>query len=170
MREQSMIAPGGTFQGGRLLNACRKSGRLMPLMTAGLTKQPGRTSTMTVKGSCHCGATQFIVAKRPETVTRCTCSFCTKRGALWAYQDQEDDFVLTTARDRVSTYQWGSYQVEHHHCPICGCGTWSRSPLWDREAGRSVPGKFRVQVNAWLLEDFDPAAQPIALIDGRTLW
>jgi len=56
---------------------------------------------MTVKGSSHCGATQFTVTKRPETVTRCTCSFCTKRGALWAYQDNEDDFVLITARDRV---------------------------------------------------------------------
>ncbi len=71
---------------------------------------------MTVQGSCHCGATQFTVAKRPATVTRCTCSFCSKRGALWAYQDREDDFVLTTARDRVSTDQWGSYEIEHHHC------------------------------------------------------
>jgi hypothetical protein len=125
---------------------------------------------MTVKGSCHCGATQFTVAKRPATVTRWTCSFCSKRGALWAYQDQAEDFVLTTARDRVSTYQWGSYQIEHHHCAICGCGTWSRSPLWDREAKRPMPGKFSVQVNAWLLEDFDPAAQPIAALDGKTLW
>jgi hypothetical protein len=61
---------------------------------------------MSVNGSCHCRATQFTVAKRPATVTRCTCSFCTKRGALWAYQDHEDNFVLTTARERVSTYQW----------------------------------------------------------------
>jgi hypothetical protein len=27
-----------------------------------------------------------------------------------------------------------------------------------------------VQVNAWLLEEFDPEAQPIEVIDGRTLW
>jgi hypothetical protein len=135
---------------------------------------------MAVKGSCHCGGTQFAVAKRPETVTRCTCSFCSKRGALWAYQDKEDDFALITARDRVSTYQWGSYQIEHHHCAICGCGTWSRSPLWDRETkhpvpghpvpGHPVPGRFKVQVNAWLLDDFDPSAQPIEVIDGKTLW
>jgi hypothetical protein len=81
---------------------------------------------------------------------------CSKRGALCAYQEAEEDFVLTTARDRVSTYQWGSYQIEHHHCAICGSGTWSRSPLWDQDTKRPVPGKFRVQVNAWLLEDFDP--------------
>jgi len=41
---------------------------------------------------------------------------------------------------------------------------------WDREAKRPVSGKFKVQVNAWLLEDFDPAAQPIEVIDGKTLW
>ena len=39
-----------------------------------------------------------------------------------------------------------------------------------REAKRPMPGKFSVQVNAWLLEDFDPAAQPIAALDGKTLW
>jgi len=125
---------------------------------------------MSVKGSCHCGATQFTVAKRPATVTRCNCSFCCKRGVLWAYQDGEEDFVLTTARDRIATYQWRSYRTEHHHCAICGCGTWYRSPLWDQEAKRPVPGKFRVQVNAWLLDDFDPDAQPIEVIDGKNLW
>lgn len=53
---------------------------------------------MATRGSRHCGATQFTVAKRPETVTRCTCSFCSKRGALWAYQNEEDDFALAVAR------------------------------------------------------------------------
>jgi hypothetical protein len=81
------------------------------------------------RGSCHCGATLFTVAKRPDTVTRCTCSFCTKCGALWAYQDEEDDFVLITARDRVSTYQWGSYRVEHHHCAIYGCADAVHGPV-----------------------------------------
>ena len=28
------------------------------------------------------------------------------------------------------------YLVEYHHCSICGCGTWSRSPVWDRAAKR----------------------------------
>jgi hypothetical protein len=42
--------------------------------------------------------------------------------------------------------------------------------MWDRAAKRPVPGKFGVQVNAWLLEDFDPDAQPIEVLDGKTLW
>ena len=44
---------------------------------------------MTVKGSCHCGATQFTVARRPASVTRCTCSFCSKRGHLYAHYPPE---------------------------------------------------------------------------------
>lgn len=125
---------------------------------------------MTVKGSCHCGAIQFTVANRPDTVSRCTCSFCSKRGVLWAYYENESDFVLTTARDRVSTYQWGSYTIEHHHRAICGCGTWSRSPVWDLATKTAVPGKFKFQVNAWLLDGFELDAQPVKVIDGKNQW
>ncbi len=125
---------------------------------------------MSVNGSCHCRATQFTVARPPASVTRCTRSFCTKRGVLWAYYENEDDFALLTARDRVSTYQWKSYTIEHHHCAICGCGTWSRSPVWDSAKKAPIPGRYKVQVNAWLLDEFDPAAQPIALLDGKNDW
>ena len=125
---------------------------------------------MTVKGSCHCGATQFTVAKRPDSVSRCTCSFCSKRGVLWAYYENESDFTLITSRDRVSTYQWGSYTIEHHHCAICGCGTWSRSPVWDLATKTAVPGKFKAQVNAWLLDGFELDAQPVQVIDGKNQW
>jgi hypothetical protein len=37
--------------------------------------------------------------------------------------------------------------------------------MWDHEAKRSVPGKLRVQVNAWLLDQFNSDAQPIEVID-----
>ena len=51
------------------------------------------------------------------------------------------------------------YLLEYNHCSICRCGTWSRSPVWDRAAKRPIPCKFTVQVNAWLLEHFDLGAQ-----------
>ena len=123
---------------------------------------------MTVKGSCHCGATQFTVAKRPDSVTRCTCSFCSKRGALWAYYENESDFVLTTSRDRVSTYQWRSYSVEHHHCAICGCGTYSEFP--DFSSGTPDYSNPRISVNARLLDDFDVEALPQKRVDGKNAW
>ena len=41
---------------------------------------------MPITGSCHCGANAFeIEGEIPEKLTRCTCSFCAKRGALHAY-------------------------------------------------------------------------------------
>jgi hypothetical protein len=35
-------------------------------------------------------------------------------------------------------------------------------------AKRPIPGAFRVQVNAWLLRDFDPGAQPIGRLGSVT--
>ena len=53
-----------------------------------------------VKGSCHCGNTQFEVSEAPAGVTRCTCSLCSKRGALWAYYTPTQ-FRLVTDRKSV---------------------------------------------------------------------
>jgi hypothetical protein len=122
---------------------------------------------MALKGGCHCGATQFTVSKAPEQVFRCTCSFCAKRGPLWAYYEPQD-FHLTTPVGNAATYRWRSRQVAHHHCPTCGCGTWSDSPAF--ENGRPVPGKMRVGLNARLLDDFDLDAVPVTVIDGKNLW
>ena len=65
---------------------------------------------MTIKGSCHCGATQFEVSEAPASVTHCTCSFCSKRGALHAYYTP-GQFKLTTARDRVVGILFGDLTV-----------------------------------------------------------
>jgi hypothetical protein len=122
---------------------------------------------MAIKGSCHCGATQFEVESAPAKVVHCTCSFCAKRGMLWAYYEPAQ-FRLNTARDRVSTYQWRTYTAHHHHCGICGCGTYSDLVLWvDGKPDFSQP---RVGINARLLGDFDLDAVPVEVVDGRTLW
>ena len=55
---------------------------------------------MTIKGSCHCGNTTFEVDAAPADVTRCTCSFCSKRGGLWAYY-KPAQFRLTSPPDNV---------------------------------------------------------------------
>lgn len=122
---------------------------------------------MPVKGSCHCKATQFEVAEAPASVTRCTCSFCAKRGALHAYYTPAQ-FKLTTARDRVSTYQWRSFTVLHHHCAICGCPTYSESPDWS--TGKPDFDNPRIGVNARLFDDVDLDKIEVVVIDGKTMW
>src|SRR5215510_11358154 len=68
-----------------------------------------------LKGSCHCGNTQFEVSEPPADVTRCTCSLCSKRGALWAYYTPAQ-FRLTSPPENVATYQWQSRTVKHNFC------------------------------------------------------
>lgn len=50
----------------------------------------GKERIVPIKGSCHCGQTQFEVSEAPASVTRCTCSLCSKRGALWAYYSRRN--------------------------------------------------------------------------------
>ena len=119
---------------------------------------------MPLKARCHCGATQFEIDSAPVEVSSCNCSFCAKRGGLWAYY-KPAQFRLTTARDRVSTYQWGHYMGHHHHCAICGCGTYSEFPSFD--TGEPDFDDPRICINARLIEDFDLDAVPVKKVNGR---
>jgi hypothetical protein len=122
---------------------------------------------MTLKGSCHCGATQFEVVEAPDKVTRCTCSLCSKRGALWAYYTPAQ-FRLTTPREHVSTYRWQSKTVAHHFCGTCGCSTYSESPDWSK--GEPDFTNPKIGINARLFDDFDLDKVPVTVIDGKNLW
>lgn len=122
---------------------------------------------MVLKGSCHCGGTTFEVAEAPETVTRCTCSLCSKRGALWAYYDRTK-FKLLTSRESVATYRWRTRLVAHNFCPVCGCGTFTETPDWS--TGEPNFDNPRIAVNAHLFDDFDLEAVPVEVIDGKNLW
>ena len=138
-----------------------------PVMTFVPCQTIRKERIVTIKGSCHCGDTQFEVSEAPGSVTRCTCSLCAKRGALWAYYTPAQ-FRLTTPVEKVATYRWGSQTVKHHFCANCGCGTYSESPDWS--TGKPDFENPRVGVNARLLNDFDLDAVPVTVIDGKNLW
>jgi hypothetical protein len=121
---------------------------------------------MTVKGSCHCGATTFELAEPPTTVTQCTCSFCSKRGALWAYYMPADVDLKST--DHRGTYRWGSRTVKHHFCMICGCGTYTETPDWS--TGKADFDNPKISINSRLLDDFDLSSVEVVVIDGKNLW
>ena len=121
---------------------------------------------MAIRAKCHCGATVFEVSEPPTSVTRCTCSFCAKRGGLWAYYRPEQ-FKLISAQNEVAYSRHPEIHT-HFHCATCGCSTHSDTPVW--ENFEMVPGRRQVPVNARLLEDFDLDAVPVAVIDGKNLW
>jgi hypothetical protein len=120
-----------------------------------------------IGGSCHCGATRFEVLGEVTEATACTCTICSKRGALWSYH-KPAQFRLLTPRENLSTYRWQSRMVAHHFCGRCGCTTFTESPDWS--SGEPDFDNPQVAVNARVLDDFDLAAVPVTVIDGRNLW
>ena len=120
-------------------------------------------------GRCHCGETVFeIDGELPQALTRCTCTFCSRRGTLYAYYEPKQLRVTADpGSDRI--YRWNSKLVAHHFCGTCDCGTYSDSP--DFQLDGSWDGKTRrIGVNARLFDDFDAEEWPHTVIDGRNLW
>ena len=124
---------------------------------------------MTITGSCHCGKIAFTVeGDIPASLTRCTCSFCAKRGTLYAYF-APSQFHLTTPETKNAIYRWNTKMVAHDFCPTCGCGTFSDSPDF-RPDGTWDGTTRRIGVNARLFDGFDAAVAPVTVIDGKNLW
>jgi hypothetical protein len=124
---------------------------------------------MTIKGSCHCGRISFeIDGDIPDRLTRCTCSFCSKRGALYAhYQPEQCQVSVSAESDGI--YRWNTKLVEHHFCSNCGIPTFSDSPAFEGDGSWDKKTR-RIGVNARLFDDFDAASAPISVIDGKNLW
>ncbi len=123
---------------------------------------------MTLKASCHCGKCTFeIDGELPAELTRCTCTFCSKRGHLFAYYEPRQLRVTKAESDAI--YRWQTKMVAHHFCRECGCATYSDSPAF--ELNGNWDGKTRrIGVNARIIDDFDAATAAVTVIDGRNLW
>ncbi|RZI84591.1 MAG: GFA family protein [Rubrivivax sp.] len=125
---------------------------------------------MPITGSCHCGQIAFsIEGEIPAQLTRCTCSFCAKRGALYAYYAPEQFKASTKAQDSDAIYRWQTQLVAHHFCAQCGCSTYSDSPAFELD-GKWDGQTRRIGVNARLFDGFDAAEAPVSVIDGKNLW
>jgi hypothetical protein len=124
---------------------------------------------MSTTGSCHCGAIAFTIdGDIPGSLTRCTCSFCAKRGALWAYYPPAR-FHSTSSAANDAIYRWNTKMVAHHFCAVCGCTTFSDSPAFEPD-GSWDGSTRRIGVNARLFDGFDAAQAPVTVIDGKNLW
>lgn len=121
---------------------------------------------MPLQGTCHCKAFTFEVDVAPEYVVNCTCTFCSKRGVLWAYYEPQQ--VRLTSHESVATYQKAGSPIKHHHCNTCGCGTYTESP--DFSSGQPDFERPRYGINARLFDDLDLSTLSIKAIDGRNLW
>jgi hypothetical protein len=123
---------------------------------------------MPITARCHCGRnTLRIDGELPATLTRCTCSFCSKRGHLYAYYKPEQ--LTVTQADSDAVYRWNSKAVANHFCSACGCDLYADSPDFQQDGNWDGTSR-KIALNARLIDDFEAADWPVTVIDGAHLW
>lgn len=111
--------------------------------------------------SCHCGAVSIEVARRPRSLTQCTCSICRRYGALWYYCTRHSAHVRAR-RGATIPYSWNDRTIVFHHCSTCGCVT--------HYTGTRRAKRDRIAVNARMLAPADIANARIRTFDGADTW
>lgn len=114
-----------------------------------------------IEGACHCGQVRWRFDAEPEAATACSCTFCRRYGALWAYGHDGED-VHVSGETRV--YVWGDRMIGFHFCPNC-----SALAAW-RGLEPNAEGRRRAAVNLRLAEPGDVAAIPVEHLDGLETW
>ena len=110
------------------------------------------------KGSCHCGAVELEL-KMPnglEDPRRCTCSMCSKRGAIAASVLLEN-LKITKGEDKLTLYQFNTMAAKHYFCSVCG--------IYTHHQRRSNPHQFAINVAT--LEGVNVLElEPVKVLDG----
>lgn len=118
--------------------------------------------------SCHCGGTRIELPRAPQSATQCTCTYCLRTGAQWAYYDPAEIRVVSATHDAI--YSPTTPLHEHHFCAHCGMTTHGISPDYSLE-DTAVPERKKAAVNIRLFDDYALfVGVPIETIDGRNLW
>ncbi len=125
---------------------------------------------MPLIASCHCGATKLSLPHAPTDGTECTCTYCARTGAVWAYYKPAEVTVLSRAEG--GTYVPTNPRHQHFFCAVCGCTTHGLAPDYTEAhiGSTEVPEDDKISVNLRLLIDFDLSSIPVHKVDGRNLW
>ena len=111
-----------------------------------------------VEGTCHCGAVTVRMATRPDEVTQCNCSICTKLGWRLVYGASDTVEVSGKCDDYVRADLSETF-LAVHRCAKCGVAThWTLL---------SPPPHERIGVNAALFDESVIAGAAIRIVDGR---
>ena len=114
-------------------------------------------SPQPVRLSCHCGAVVLQVALTDglNTVRRCDCSFCRRRGAA-AVSAPLDGIEILQGHEALRLYQWGTKTAKHYFCGICG--------IYTHPPRRSNPNQYGVNLGA--IDGVNPAEMSSPWVDG----
>lgn len=91
------------------------------------------------RGACHCGGVQFEVELPSgfESLSRCNCSMCARRGAV-VTSVPLSAFSVVHGEENLSLYQFNTKTAEHYFCSTCG--------IYTHHKRRSNPEQFSVNV------------------------
>ncbi len=90
-------------------------------------------------GQCHCGSVKFTVrlADGFNTIRRCTCSYCSMRGAV-AVSADIGGIAFLEGEDMLTSYRFNTGTAQHFFCSRCG--------IYTHHQRRSVPTQYGVNV------------------------
>ena len=116
-------------------------------------------SEVALVGTCHCGQARITLPRKPDEVTHCNCTLCSKTGFQGIYFASgelqiEGDFDSYVRADSSPAY------IAQHRCRQCGIIThWT--PLTE-------PPHERMGINARLFDAYVMAGIPVKEVDGRS--
>ncbi|MFC6486889.1 GFA family protein [Nitratireductor sp. GCM10026969] len=92
-----------------------------------------------IGGACHCGTVRFRVRLKGglHTARRCTCSYCSMRGAV-AVTAERGGIDILAGEDALSLYQFNTMTAKHYFCSRCG--------IYTHHQRRSDPNEYGVNV------------------------
>ena len=116
---------------------------------------------MKYQGSCHCGAVKFNFESEPiEKGLRCTCSMCSRKGAMMTpHAIPPDQFHIDAVEGMLGLYQFGAKTAKHYFCKNCG--------IYPFHVTARVADHFRA--NLGCVDGVDTFALPVEVFDGKHL-
>jgi hypothetical protein len=109
--------------------------------------------------TCHCGRATIRLPRKPESVTQCNCSLCTKTGFRGVYFSS-DELVIEGQFHSYVRDDLKQPFLANYRCANCGILThWT--PLTD-------PPHERMGVNARLLDASALEGVPVVQVDGAS--
>jgi hypothetical protein len=109
--------------------------------------------------ACHCGRSTIRLPRKPESVTQCNCSLCTKTGFSGVYFGSEE-LVIDGEFDSYVRKDLKQPYLATHRCAHCGITThWT--PL-------TAPPHERMGVNARLIDPAVLDGVPVQQVDGAS--
>jgi hypothetical protein len=78
--------------------------------------------TLSLEGSCHCGAVRLTLPFAPEMATSCNCSLCRRTAGIWSYYPM-GAVSIQGHPENTESYIWGDRTLKNVRCKTCGTVT-----------------------------------------------